>query len=339
MKNNNKIILSILISIFIILLGIGVGSVFIEPFDILKVFLNKLFSIPLSEDFDKITIGLVWSIRTPRVLLSFIVGAALAVSGSVVQSVLQNPLASTYGLGVSAGAGLGAAVVMIFGLSSGVFSYFITPLISLIFGLFTVFLSITFSYKIDKNLSNNTIVLTGMVISLFINAVLSTISAMNSKYTQRIMLWQLGSFSMKDWEGFFILLPIIIIGIFILLRYLSELDIMTFGQEDAISLGVDIKKTKWILIFIAATMTGVSVSFVGIIGFVDLITPHVVRRFFGSNHKYVIPLSVIYGGSFMVLCDLIARTIASPKEVPIGSVTALIGAPFFIYIYLRNSKR
>jgi iron complex transport system permease protein len=339
MKKSTKSIIIILIAIAVIVMGIGIGSVFISPFNILLIFLNKLFNLSLPEGFDSVHAGLVWNMRLPRVILAFLVGAALSVSGTVMQSVLKNPLASSYGLGVSSGAGLGAALVMITGLSSGVSGIFLLPLTGLLFGLAAVFIAIILASAIDKHMSNNTIILTGMVISLFINAIMTSLAAASPQYSQRILLWQLGSFSMKEWSFVAILFPVVLFGIFFFMKYARELDIMTFGEEQANALGVDLRKVKWIFMGVSALLTGTAVAFVGIIGFVDLIAPHIVRRFFGSSHRYVVPVSALFGGAFMVASDLIARTCASPSEIPIGAVTALVGAPFFIYVYFKTRKK
>lgn len=338
MKKQTKAMILIGISVLTMLLGIGIGSVWVSPVNIVHILANKIGGKALPEDFNMIQVGLVWSIRLPRVLLAFLVGAALAVCGTVMQSVLKNPLASPYGLGVSSGAGLGAAVVMVCGLSGGIFGMLWLPAVSLLSGLVTIVLVIVFTNKIDRNMSNNTIILTGMVFSLFLNAIMTTIASATPKYAQRITLWQLGSLSMKEWKQVFILLLVLLICICFFMSYTRELDIMTFGEEQAISLGIELKKMKWILMGLVAVLTGVTVSFVGIIGFIDMIAPHVVRKFFGSGHKYVLPMSALFGGSFLVLADLVARTAVSPSEIPIGSITALVGAPFFIFVFLQNRR-
>lgn len=338
MKKRTKAIILIGVSIVTILLGIGIGSVWVSPMNIIHILMHKIGGKALPKDFNMIQVGLVWNIRLPRVLLAFLVGAALAVCGTVMQSVLKNPLASPYGLGVSAGAGLGAAVVMVCGLGGGILGMLWLPAVSLVSGLVTIFLVIVFTNKIDRNMSNNTIILTGMVFSLFLNAIMTTIASAAPKYAQRITLWQLGSLSMKEWRQVFLLLIVLLICICLFMSYTRELDIMTFGEEQAISLGIELKKMKWVLMGLVAVLTGVTVSFVGIIGFIDMIAPHVVRKFFGSGHKYVLPMSALFGGSFLVLADLVARTVVSPSEVPIGSITALVGAPFFIFVFLQNRK-
>lgn len=338
MNRKKRTIIILFLSFLSILLGIGIGSVMLSPADIIRVFLNKTVGYVLPGDFNAIYAGLVWNIRLPRVLLAFSTGAALAVSGTVMQSVLMNPLASSYGLGVSSGAGLAAVLLMMTGISSGVLGTFFQPAAGLLGGLITVFLVVKLASVLDRNMSNYTVVLTGMVLSLFINAIMSTLASANQVYAQRIALWQLGSFSLKSWSSIYVLFPAVVICILIFMYYAKELDIMTFGEEQAAAMGIDLKKTKRILICITAVLTGTAVAFVGIIGFVDLIAPHVVRRFFGSSHRYVIPMSALFGGSFMVIADLIARTAVSPSEIPIGSITALVGAPFFVYVFFRSRK-
>ncbi len=339
MRNRVKICIVCVAAALVLLLGIGVGSVSIPPQQLAQIFSNAWFGTPLPQDMNPVYPGLVMSIRLPRVLLAFIAGAALAVSGTVMQSVLQNPLASPFGLGVSSGAGLGAALVIVSGLSASMLGVFLLPAVGLSFGLGTVILSIVFASKIDRNLSNNTIILTGMVLSLFLNAIMSTLAAASPAYSQRILLWQLGSFSMKEWKFIWILLPIVLVCILFFIRNSRELDVMSFGAEQAGALGVDIKKTKWMLLVMVSVLTGSTISFVGVIGFIDLVAPHVVRKFFGSSHRYVVPVSALFGGTFMVACDLAARTLVAPSEIPIGSITAIIGAPFFIYLYMRNRKK
>ena len=338
MSKKIKIIFLLGATAIALFLGISIGGAAISLGDICTVFANKLFNVPLPDGFGSILSGLIWNIRLPRVCLSFIVGAALAVSGSVIQSVLKNPLASSYTIGVSSGAGLGAVIVIVSGISSGILGRFLMPVVAVIFGMGTVYISMLFASRVSRNIENNSIVLMGMVLSVFINAVMMTLAARNAHYAQQISSWQLGSFALKDWSIVGIIFAATAVGIFLLARYTKEMDVLAFGDEQAGALGVKVRKIKWMLIILSSVLTGVSVAFVGVVGFVDLIAPHVIRRFFGSSHKYVVPLSALFGGTFMVLSDLIARTAALPSEIPVGSVTALIGAPFFAYIFLKNRK-
>ena len=333
-----KITISIVISIVFILLSIGVGSVYISASDILSVIMNKIFGTNLKDTIDESVVSILWEIRMPRTFTAFFVGAALSVSGAVIQSLLQNPLASSYTLGVSSGASLGAAIVIVSGIAGAALGIFLLPLAGFTAGFLTIILVILISSKLDHNMGNHTIILFGMVFSLFVNACLTFLSTMNSQHMQRLILWQMGSFSGRRWVHVAILFTCSVLGTLFVLKYVRELDIMTFGDEQAMSIGVDTGNVKRILLLAASFLTGVAVCFAGIIGFVDLTIPHVVRRLFGSKHKYVIPISFIMGGAFMCFADMLSRSLMSPREIPVGAVTAFVGAPFFAYVYFKGKR-
>ncbi|MBP3928031.1 MAG: iron ABC transporter permease [Peptostreptococcaceae bacterium] len=338
-KNKIKIILLIPIVFLIFCIGISTGSSNINILDTISIILNKLINIPLREGILPKDISIIWTLRVPRVLLAFLVGGSLAVSGSVVQSTLKNELASPYTLGVSSGASLGAGLVIVLGLSASFLGSFTLPIVGFLFGLITVFSVITFSAKIDKSMSNNTIILAGMVFSLFVNSLLTTLTSLFHEDLKAIVMWQMGSFAMRGWSYVIMIIPFVIIGCIGVLRYTKEMDILTFGEEQAKAVGVDTNKVKKRLFIFSAVLTGGAVALSGTIGFVDLIAPHIVRRIFGSKHSYVIPMSFVFGGLLMVIADLVSRTIASPAELPVGAITAIIGAPFFAYIYFSKARR
>ena len=321
-----------------LLLGVGIGSVYVSPGDILAVIGNRLFGAPLPEGLPAGYRAMVLDMRLPRVLLAFLTGAALAVSGTVTQSVLQNPLASPFGLGVSAGAGLGAACVIVLGLSGAGLGVFLLPAVSLGCALGTVFLVTFIVSRLDRGMSNTTVILVGFVLSLFCSAVMDLMASTSSAHAQRIQLWQLGSFSMKEWSAVWVLALFAALGLLLFLGFARELDVMSFGEEQAMAMGVDLPRTKSLLLASVAALTGTAVAFVGIIGFVDLIAPHIVRRWFGAAHRWTLPAGALFGGSLLVVCDLAARTLASPHEIPIGAITALLGAPFFLYIFFVGRK-
>ncbi len=326
-----KYILAICFSALIILTAIGVGSVYINVPEVVKI----LTGVSTDEN----AAAIILKLRLPRVLLAFFVGAALGVSGTVMQSVLKNPLASSYTLGVSSGAALGAGIVMSLNISLPLIGAFTLPLVGLAFGLVTVYCAVVFASRLDRGFQNHTIILVGMVFSLFVNALLTLLTALSRETMQRLVLWQMGSFALKDSSYPIILMPVVTVGLIFVLKFNRELDIMTFGEEQALSIGVELKKTKWLLLSASAALTGCAVAFAGVIGFIDLVAPHVVRRIFGSSHRHVVPMSALFGGSFMVVADLIARTIVSPSELPVGAVTAIIGAPFFGYVYFSRRRK
>ena len=322
-----------------LLLGVGIGSVYVSPGDILAILGNRLLGTAFPENLPASYSAMVLDMRLPRVLLAFLTGAALALGGTVMQSILQNPLASPFGLGVSSGAGLGAALVIVLGLTAGSRGVFLLPAVSLAFALGTVFLVVFVSARLDRNLSNVTVILVGMVLSLFCSAVMNLLATTSPTHAQRIQLWQLGSFSMREWSAVWVLAPFVAVGLLLFLGYARELDVMTFGEEQARAMGVDLGRTKRVLLSAVAALTGAAVAFVGVIGFVDLIAPHIVRKWFGAAHRRVLPAAALLGGTFLVLCDLAARTLTPPREIPIGSITALLGAPFFLYIFFAGRKR
>ena len=334
-----KIFIIIIIIIVILFLSIILGSISINPINIINIKLHKIFNTPLKEDITKNTVSIIWLLRIPRVCLAFLIGAALSTSGCILQSTLKNPLASSYTLGVSSGAALGASIAMIINFQNRLLGMFTIPIFGLIFAMLTIAIVIIFSSKVDKQISGNTIILSGVVFSIFINSLQALLMSFSQDNIKNIIFWQMGSFSFKGFEYILILLPIMIICILFLYSKHMELDILTFGEESALSIGIDQKKMKWVLIFVSAVLTGVSVSFVGIIGFIDLIAPHITRKIFGSSHKLVIVASSLIGGIFMVFADMISRVIIAPEEIPVGIVTSLLGAPFFGYIYFRGNKK
>jgi len=337
-RTSFKILISLAACIICILLGIGVGSVSIAPADMIAVLKSHVFGMTLPEHIGKVTDSILWNIRMPRAIMAFFAGAALSVSGTVMQSVLRNPLASSYTLGVSSGASLAAALVILTGFTLPVFSGFTLVICAFIGGLVTVFGAMGLSMRFDRNLENATVILVGMVLSLFVNAILTMVTAFAGDHLQQLVFWQMGSFAGQSWSNCGMIALVAFAGVVFLMHYGREMDLMTFGEEQAMSAGVELRKVKFILIASSALLTGTAVAFAGVIGFVDLIAPHVVRRIFGSNHRLVVPMSAVFGGSFMVVADLVSRTILAPKELPVGAVTALIGAPFFAYVYFHRRK-
>ena len=331
--------LSLPLAFLVVCIGTSIGSSNINIFNIISVIGNKLFSIPLIEGVGSNDVAIIWVVRFPRVLLAFMIGAALSVSGAVMQSILKNPLASPYTLGVSSGASLGVGIYIILGVSIPFIGNLALPFIGFLSGLLTVIMVILFANRVDRGMSNNTIILSGMVFSLFASAMLTTISALNTHKIEAITMWQMGSFNMRGWSYLLVGLPFFIVGVSIVLRYSREMDILTFGEDGAKAIGVETEKVKKHLLFSTAVLTGSAVALSGTIGFIDLIVPHLVRKIFGSNHKVVIPMCILLGGSFMVLTDLVARTIISPSELPVGAITAIIGAPFFGYLYFSKRSR
>ena len=333
-----RITATICVSVVVILLGVASGSVSIPLGDVLHIIGYKMFGLELPEHIKPNDANILWYLRLPRPLLAFVVGGAISVSGAVMQSTMRNPLASPYTLGVSSGASFGACLVIFYGVALPIATNYALPLMGFLFGLGTILLAIAVAQRLDGQMQNNTIILVGFVFSMFINAVITLLSALKRDHIQNLLLWQMGSFSMKDWSAVYILAPVTVLGTLLILHYHRELDIMTFGEEQAVTIGINLKTVKRILLISSAALTGSAIAFCGVIGFVDLVVPHIARKLFGVSHRYVVPMSVVLGGTLMVFCDLAARTIESEGELPVGAVTAIIGAPFFAYIYFSGRK-
>jgi iron complex transport system permease protein len=336
MKNRTKIALGGLIALGVISVSSALGTTNVGAAHTLSIILHQVFRLPLLQGIEPNTVSIVWNLRLPRVILAFIVGGSLSISGAVFQSMLKNQLASPYILGVSSGASLGAALVMISGLTLPLLGDFTLPAAGFAFGVATVFLVIAFSAKIDPVMSNNTVILCGMVFSLFVNAILATMVCLFREELKTLVIWQMGSFSMRGWRYVTLMLPFFVVGTLGIARYTREIDLLTFGEDTAKTLGVEAEGVKKQLFLFGAVLTGGAVALSGAIGFVDLIAPHVSRRIVGARHKDVLPMSFLIGGCLLVLSDLAARTVLAPSELPVGAVTALIGAPFFAWVYFRK---
>ena len=334
-----KIAISAVLCLFILIVAIRQGSVYISLKDLFGIIGGHITGKGTPADVEPMMDSIFWTIRMPRALMAFMVGGALSISGACMQALLQNPLASSYTLGVSSGASLGAALVIILEISIPVLAGFMLPFAGFAFGLITVVCALLLASAIDKSVSNTTVVLIGMILSLFVNGIMNFLSSLYSDNSKQLHLWMMGSFSARTWTHCAIMLPVCIFGLVCLVLMSRKLDIMSFGDLQAQAMGVDSKNTKVIAILICALLTGGSVAFTGVIGFVDLAAPHVVRKIFGPSHKLVIPMSFLYGGAFMALCDLISRTLLSPREIPVGAVTALIGAPFFAYVFFASRRK
>ncbi|WP_252236352.1 iron ABC transporter permease [Clostridium sp. CH2] len=335
-KNRILLMLSIPLVFLILCIGTSIGSSNIGILDIISILGHKIFSVPLSDGIDSSQVVIIWNVRLPRVLLAFIVGGSLGVSGAVTQSVLKNTLASPYTLGLSSGASLGVGILIVSGAYIPFLGNLTMPIVGFVCSLVTMIVVLKLCEKADNAISSSRIILVGMVFSLFCNAILTTISALFSDKMQSIVMWQMGSFAMRGWSYVKASIPFYIIGLVGVMIYCREMDVLTFGEDEAKALGVETNKVKRNLFLFVAFLTGSAVALSGVIGFVDLIAPHIVRKIFGSNHSYVISMSAVFGGCLMVITDLVSRTIIAPSELPVGAITALIGAPFFAYIYFKK---
>lgn len=333
MKNSlvtrRRIVLPILVAVLLLLMlaATMIGIVGFSPASVV----DNLWRGISGEGADVI----FWNLRLPRIVLCVLIGAVLSVSGGTYQAVFRNPLTDPYVLGISSGASLGAAVAILLGLEG---SFFGVGLLALATALLTVVLI----YKIaslGNRMHTATLLLTGVCFTFLATAIVSFLMVINQDKMDRIIFWTMGSFASVSWTDVLIMLPVAVAGIAVVLYHSKDLNLLLVGSETAKSLGVEVEKVKKILLLATTLMVAFAVSACGVIGFVGLVVPHCIRLVAGSDNRLIIPYSIVVGGIFLLLCDTLSRTVLMPSEIPVGSVTALVGAPMFIYLLYKSKKR
>lgn len=280
---------------------------------------------------------IILKVRLPRVILAILIGASLSIAGAGFQGVLRNPLADPYTLGVSSGASVGAALVITFGLQTKLLGVWTIPIAAFITGLISLLIVLRLA-NIQGQYNLETLILSGVVVSAFLSSFVSFMVSMSDKVINQIVFWMMGSLSLQGWEFIQILFPALILGFIALVAYSRTLNIFALGESQAANLGVNVKRTRLAILIISTFITAAAVSIVGTVGFVGLVVPHLIRLLVGPDYRVLIPLSAIYGGIFVLWADTIARTVLSPTEIPLGVVTAFLGAPFFAYLLRKNKQ-
>nr|WP_209122752.1 iron ABC transporter permease [Alkalihalobacillus sp. BA299] len=322
-----------------VVLGIAIGSVPISFLEVLTILGREWLSLPIAAVIEPMYVNIVMEIRFPRVLLAMFVGGALALAGAAFQGFLKNPLADPYTLGVSSGAAVGAVAVLFFGITIPFLGAYTLPVVSIGSGFFTLFLVIYFARLLNRSMAAHTVILVGIILSSFLGSFISLMIALTGEELRQIIGWLMGSVSMRGWNYVYLIVPFFLAGLVILLINAKELNALAFGEETAKHLGVNIQARKTMILFGAAILTGSAVAVSGTIGFVGLVIPHLTRLIWGPDHRHLLPLSVLVGGGFLVLTDLVARTLIAPTELPIGVITALVGGPIFAIILIRQRHR
>lgn len=319
------------------LLGLFYSSVTVPVPTILHIILDKTIHMGWLDEVAKNEEMIIWNIRLPRVLLAFCVGASLSLAGAAFQGLLRNPLADPYTIGVSSGASLGAVLVLFFQVTIFGLGTFTLPVVSIISGLIALLVVFGLVRFSSKSLAIETIILAGIIVSAFISALVSLLISLGDRDAMtQIIYWLYGSVGMRGWSYVQLIIPFMIIGSIVLFYFYRELNALALGEDAADHIGVDVKKGKTFVLIGASLLTGAAVAVSGSIGFVGLVIPHLIRLVTGPNHRHVLPLSLIMGGAFLILADLMARTLIAPKELPIGVITALIGAPVFALLLIRE---
>lgn len=318
------------------LLAVGLGTVWITPSTTIRLVAWKLGLGPAPAGVPESTATILFELRLPRVLLAVVVGAALAASGAVFQALFRNPMADPAIIGVSSGAALGAIAVILFG-GSVLAGGLILPLAAFA-GALTVALLVYRLARIGPAVQVGTLLLAGIAVAAIISAVISLVMAFSGEQIRSIYFWLLGGLAGRGWGALAAASPMVVLGLGLALLAARDLNLMALGEERAAQLGVEIERFKRLGLATGALLAAAAVSVAGVIGFVGLMTPHILRLVLGADHRRLIPASLVGGASFMVLADLAARTLLAPEEIPVGAVTALLGGPFFLYL-LRRERR
>lgn len=349
-KNNKKVergirkilFIETIILIIIALIGVSIGPIgpissYNPQITFLELFRIILVDNPLFTDISSNIVSIIiWEIRLPRIIAAMVCGAALSVSGVIIQTLFRNPLGDPYILGISSGASVGAALYFVTGLT------FLGSNLDLSFLAFTGATTTTFVlYFIAEkkiNFDPNKILLVGISLSALGSALTMFMIYISSDNIKPLLFWLFGSFTNITWHELLFLIPVVFISIFLSFLYKREFNALLLGSISAHHLGINVSLARKKMLVISSLLTSITVAFTGVIGFVGLIVPHIVRNYVGPNHNKLIPATALAGAIFLLSSDIVARIILFPTELPLGIITSFLGGLFFIYILLRKEK-
>ncbi len=317
------------------LVGLGIGPYPISASAISRAALSHVPLLGIHSPLTSIQSAIVWQIRAPRVAMGLLVGAMLAVAGSAYQGTFRNPLADPYLLGVSEGAGVGATIVIAFlpAAAGGE----LLPLAAFVGGIAGVTVAYLLGKSVARQGGTGALILAGVTVAAFMTAVQTFLQQRQSETLQQVYAWILGGLDGSTWHQVLLASPWVVVSTIVLVAHRRILDVLTVGDEEAASLGVNVQRARLTIVGAATIGTAAAVAFSGLIGFVGIIVPHTIRLLVSSSYRAIVPLSLMVGAGFLVLTDVLARTVLSPAELPIGVVTAFFGAPFFAVV-LRRSR-
>lgn len=324
----------------VVLIGLvagGIGSVYIPPWAVLNIITEKIPGITMAADWPDSWETIVWQLRIPRIVLVALVGAGLGISGATYQGLFRNPLADPYLIGVASGAGLGATVALLTPVPLFVGSFSVLPLAAFAGGI----LAVSIAYAIARRsggLQLTTLILAGVAIAALAGAATSLLIIRANPDVRPLLGWLFGGFIGASWKDVLTILPYVVFGSGIMMVYGRILNLLQVEEQEAKQMGVNVERTKLLLISIASLTTAAVVSVSGLIGFVGLIAPHAVRLIWGYDYRALLPMSMLVGAGFLIVADVVARTAVNPAELPVGVVTAFCGAPFFLFLLRRNTR-
>ena len=322
-------------AVVVVAVATTIGSVNIPVLTTLRILLSQLPFIDFTPDWTGSTETILLNIRLPRILLAGLIGAALSVAGATYQGLFRNPLADPYLIGAAQGAALGAVIGFLLPIEFSAMGFGVIPILAFSGAVVSVAVVYILA-RVGKTVPVTTLILAGVALGALWGSISSYLIIISGDKIHGIIFWVMGSFSLTEWSEVGVVLPYIAVGIIIILLYSRSLNVMQLDEEQAKQLGINVERTKLILLAAATLITAAAVSFVGTIGFVGIIVPHVVRLIWGPDHRFLLPLSVLTGAIFLILADLIARTVMAPTEIPIGIITAICGVPFFLYLLRRR---
>lgn len=318
------------------LVSVAVGAVWVPPWDTLRLVAWKLGLAERPDDVSRAAEVIVFELRLPRVLVAAIVGAALAASGAVFQGMFRNPLADPAIIGVSSGAALGAVLVIVT-VGAGALGAFAVPAAAFAGAIATAFVVYRLA-RIGPSVQVATLLLAGVATAAVVSSLMSVVMSSSGEQIRDIYAWLLGGLVAEGWRSIAILVPVVAVGVAGAALLAHDLNVLALGEERAVQLGVELDGTKRRAIAVGALLAAAAVSVAGVIGFVGLMTPHLLRLAIGADHRRLVPASVLGGATLLVLADLVARTVIAPAELPVGVVTALLGGPFFLFLLRREAR-
>jgi iron complex transport system permease protein len=337
-KKYHPYLINITLVAVAVILSVAVGPVYIRPGTLLRILAEALPGVSIAAELPASFTTIVMKVRLPHTALITISGAALAGSGAAYQGVFRNPLADPFLIGVASGAGLGAVIAMAIRWPAELLGMYAVPVAAFLGALVTILIVYSIA-RSGKSLPTTTLILAGVAVSSFATSLTSTLMLRSNTELRRAIGWLLGGSIMSGWTPVVAALPYIVIGLGTLIFSGHALNVLQFGEEQAQQLGLAAERAKVVLILAASLATAAAVAFSGVIGFIGLIVPHLARILWGPDYKHLVPISIMGGATTLLLADLLARMILAPQVLPVGIVTALAGAPFFLWILQRAKNQ
>jgi iron complex transport system permease protein len=331
-------ILSLTLLLFTLLLNAAVGPVSIPLRELVRILLGRIAWLDIDPTWSRTFETILFQIRLPNAALIAITGMALGGSGAAYQGLFRNPLADPYIIGVASGAGLGAVLAMSVNWPTSTLGMATVPVAAFVGALLTVGLVYAIA-RVGRSTPVTTLILAGVAVSSFATAMTSMIMLLSTEELHRAVNWMVGGFALGGWEPVIAATPYLAIGLVAVALLGRPLNLLQFGDEQARQLGLNVERAKLIIVITASLVAATAVSFSGIIAFVGLIVPHIVRLIWGPDHRRLVPLAILVGGSFLLCADILARIVLAPRELPVGVITSIVGAPFFLWLLYQAKAR